>query len=321
VLRHGQEIIHRKAGAFRKKQFIAQEDERFNFHLALSPGEAYIMLIRVRHSKYYQPTPPYVNQSQFVYQTSQRITASTKYLLLGAIAILSCYCLVAYALIRYRPYLWTFIFLAGIAGFSFSLDADFIDFFFSDRPETGWLLVQPFLHLGVIGFYMMVLHLVQSTDHPHRLRHAGQLLILLLIVFDIFSLLNKGLGSNYYQTNRYHLFFVLAHLSYLSWVVLFLWKRLDSAQRYWGYAVVLFAISTVFVVAVSVTMNENSYSLLSMWSKTNALVIGILLLTGINRQLKQHEQDKLQALQRLNDLQQRHTFLIERKVAERTEQL
>src|SRR5690606_8409090 len=150
---------------------------------------------------------------------------------------------------------------------------------------------------------------------------AGRLLILLLIAFDLFSLFNKGVASNYYQTNRYHLLFVFVHVAYLSWALAFLWKRLDAAQRYWGYGILLFAMATIFTVVVSVTLRENSYSILSIGLKAIALAISILFLTGINRQQKRYEQEKIQALQRLNDLQQQHTVLVEKKVTERTEQL
>lgn len=321
IFRQGKQILHRQAGAFREKRLIDQQDERFNFHVSLLPGHTYTLLIRVHHSNQYQPNTMFAVQDQFVYQENRRITASIHYLLLGAISILSCYCLLAYVFIRYKPFLWTFFFLAGVAAFSYALDPDFIDFFFPNRPKTGWLLPPPFLHLGVIGFYLMVLHLLRLKKAPRRFSNAGQLLILLLILFDLFGLLNKVIGSNYYQTTRYHLLFVFVHLAYLSWVAPRLWKKLDAAQRYWGYAIVIFAATTVFIVAVAALLKEDGYPLLSMGSKISALIMGILFLMGINRQQKQYEEEKFMALRRLNELQQRHTELVEKKVTERTKQL
>lgn len=321
VFKQDREIIHRQAGAFRKKQFIAQEDNRFNFHIALSPNQTYTLLIRVWHTKKFQPNAIFTIRDQFEYQKNLRIVSSVNYLLLGAITILFCHCLLTWIVSRHIPYLWLFLFLMSIGLHTFTLDPDFSDFFFPQQPETGWLLVLPSLHLGTISFYALILNFLQTKEHTRRPYNVGRLLIALILFLDIFSLLNNGLGSNYYQTNRYNMLMVFIHLAYITWVLATVWKAADSAQRYLVYGILCFGAGTVFMVTAAFVLKEGSYMLIGIGAKVIALLVSTLFLTGFNKQLRQHEHDKLLALQRLNELQQQHTFLVEQKVVERTEQL
>src|SRR5690606_1212883 len=65
IIKDGQQKIHRKAGAFRKRSVIAPEDNRLNFNLTLSPGSTYQLLLKVKHTKKYPPNFDFILQSNY----------------------------------------------------------------------------------------------------------------------------------------------------------------------------------------------------------------------------------------------------------------
>lgn len=87
------------------------------------------------------------------------------------------------------------------------------------------------------------------------------------------------------------------------------------------YGILAFAMGAIALVGSGFLFNEQSLVYAPIISKTTILLIIILFLTGINQKLKQHEREKIAALEQLNKIHKEHNSLIEQKVEERTIEL
>lgn len=311
-------FIHKQNGAFRKQQFISPEDNRFTFNLTLEPGTSYTLLLKVEHVKKYPPNFDFVLENTLLSLSSKYNYNLINAFLLGAIVILVCYTIMLWLINRYRPHLWLLLFLLGIGLYSFALRPFFIDTLFPQYPKVGWLLIFPFLHLGVIGFYLLMIDFLEMRKNAPVFYIYSQYLVKVLIVFSCLSLLYNTLTANYYLTNKINLYLAPIHLFYVVYILILLGKKLTSAQRYFVYGVFLFGFAVVFFTISSFLFNEQSLIIFPIVAKFTILCISLLFLVGLHKQLQQHEQEKLVALQQLNDIQLQYSTTIKKKVKERT---
>ncbi len=311
-------LIHKKAGAFREKQFIEPGDSRFAFNVKLKPSANYTLLIKVGHIKKYAPNYDFVLHETITSLTSKHNFDLANSFLLGAIIILLLYILMLWLSYRYRPYLWLLLFMLGIALYSFALRPVFIDTFFSERPETGWLMIFPFLHLGVIGFYLLMIDFLGMEKNAPRLYHYSLNLVKIVIAFSAISITYNSLTGNYYITNKINLLFAPIHLVYIIYILIHLRKKLNAAQHYLVYGILLFGFAVAFLTVNSFLFQEQSLMSASIVAKSTILCISLLFLVGLHKQLQQHDQERIVVLEQLNDMHLQYNTTIEKKVRERT---
>ncbi|WP_316819363.1 7TM diverse intracellular signaling domain-containing protein [Pedobacter nyackensis] len=321
IFEAGKLKVHRRAGAFRKKTDIEPEDNRFNFNFVLSPGSTYQLLLKVKHTKKFPPNFDFVLQSTYTYLSYNRTFDLINFWLQGAIAILFFYAGLSWFINRYRPFIWVMFFILGIGLYCFSLQPSFIDFFFPMQPETGWLLVPVFLHLGIVSFYLLLIDFLEIKKNAYKLYRYGHYIIKSLLIFSMLCVIHNSLTSNYYLTNQINLSFSIVHLTYISYISIVLWRKLDASQRFMIYGILVFAMGAIALVGSGFLFNERGLVYAPIISKTTILLIIILFLTGINQKLRQHEREKIAALEQLNKIHKEHNSLIERKVEERTAEL
>lgn len=207
IFEAGKLKVHRRAGAFRKKTEIEAEDNRFNFNFVLSPGSTYQLLLKVKHTKKFPPNFDFVLQSTYTYLSYNRTLDLTNFWLQGAIATLFFYAGLSWLINRYRPFIWVMLFILGIGLYCFSLQPSFIDFFFPMQPETGWLLVPVFLHLGIVSFYLLLIDFLEMKKNAPKLYKYGHYIIKSLLIFSALCVIHNSLTSNYYLTNQINLKF------------------------------------------------------------------------------------------------------------------
>lgn len=318
---NGNLIAHRKAGVFRKKTEIHSADNRFNYNIVLAPGKTYQLVLKVEHTKKYPPNFNFTLQNDYTYlsyhQNFELINAAFQ----GAMLILLLYSVLCWFINRYRPFIWVALFLLFIGLYGFSLQPSFIDLFFPMHPETGWLLVLVFLHLGILSFYLLMADFLEIKKNNIALYRYSCYIITAIPIFTLLCLANNIITSNYYFTNLLNLYISVIHLTYIGYTFFSLWNKLDSSQRFLLYGIIIFALGAIAIVVITFLLNEQALFYAPIISKTTIVLITILFLAGIGKKLRQHEQEKIATLKQLNKLHNEHNTLIELKVEERTLEL
>ena len=145
-------LAHRYAGDFREKKWIAHNDSRFHIRLTIPKGNHYTLLVKVHHTKRYHPNFDFKLQAKepFYLKSNQRRLIDMW--IQGAANILLVYTLLSWLVSRFRPYAWLLLFITGVNLYAISMGGYFVNWFFPNAPETGWLFNIHFMHLGLIGF-------------------------------------------------------------------------------------------------------------------------------------------------------------------------
>src|SRR5690606_11147277 len=274
-----------------------------------------------KHVKKYPPIFAFVLKNSFTSLAATHKMGLFNSLLLGAIPILIHYTAFLRFINRYRTYLWLLVLMICVGIYSFAIRPFFIDTLFPERPETGWLLILPFLHLGVIGFYLLMVDFLDIRKNAPRLYVYSKYLIAGMFVFFLVCFLINSTTGNYRLSNTINLFIAPVHLVYIGYILIFLRKKLNPAQYYLIYGILLFGITVVFSTINSVLLNEQSLTFFPILAKLIMLCISLLFLAGLHKQLQQHELEKIVVLQELNDLQLQYNTRIEKNVEERTLEL
>lgn len=314
-------VAHKQAGTFREKKFIAPGDDRFTFNVILEPGAHYTLLLKVKHIKKYLPNFNFALQNTFSLLSSHNKLRLLNSFLLGAIAVLLFYTALLWLSNRYRPFLLLFLFMLGISLYSFALSPFFIDTFFPEHPETGWLMIFPFLHFGIIGFYLLMIDFLEMKNNAPILYTYSHYLIKTIVAFSLLGALYNGLTSNYYLVNSINLYLAPIYLGYISYILIVLRKKLNAAQHYLVYGILLFALAVVVVTISSFLFDEQSLDFSPVIANFTIVCISIVFLVGLHKQLQQHEHEKIIILEQLNDIQLHYNTMIEMKVEERTLEL
>jgi len=318
TLEKGHLLSHQKAGAFRQKDAIQNDDSRFHFQVTFLPKSTYTLLLRVKHTKKYPPDYQFTLQKRYDYLISNIHAERFNWWLQGAITVLLCYAGLSWLTNRYQPFLWVFLFLLGVGLYGFSLQPPFIDFFFPMHPEIGWLLVPCFLHLGIVGFYLLMIDFLEMKKNAPLLYRYGRYIVFGILIFSALAISHNYLTSNYYLTNQVNLGFSVIHLIYISMVMILLWRKLNSSQRFLIYGTIVFIVAAILIVGGAFLFREQSFFYAPFITKIAMLFITLLFLTGLNQQLSIHEKEKIKALEQFNALQKQYSSAVEHQVAART---
>ena len=318
---HDRCVWHRQAGAFRAQQFIAAGDSRFHTSLPLAAGRIYTLLVKVQHTKHYQPVFDFALQGKETFTARLYRKELVDGWSQGAIVVFFFYTLLSWLVSRFRPYAWLLLYMAGAGLFGISSGGYWIDWLFADDPATGWLFNVHFLHLGLFGIYMLVTDFWQLPQHNPTLHRFGKMAVGVLLLISVASFCINFFTGNYNLTNSINLW---GFLILFSLVVCVLWvcrKRLSRAQRYLYYGIILFGAAALLITLSSAIFHEKSLFITPYITHFTTLVVFILFATGLKEELQQHEIDKNTALNSLNQLQKLQNILLEKKVADRTHAL
>ncbi|ANE50084.1 7TM-DISM domain-containing protein [Flavisolibacter tropicus] len=317
----GQLIWHHQAGAFRPRSQLEPGDSRFHFRLPLQAGQTYTLLLRVNHTKGYRPFFDFTlqDQEQFMEDTHTRERADTWSQ--GAVAIFLIYTLISWWVSRYRPYLWLGLFIAGVSLYGLCSGRYFIDWFLPENPTTGWLFNGPFLHLGLLGFYLLIVDFWQLPKYNPTIYRFGQLCIAALLLVSTSGVCINYFTGNFNLANTINLWAFVFPFTFVVFLIACCYRRLDRAQKYLYYGIVLFVAAGLFVTLSSAIIKERALLIAPYVSNFTSLAIFLLFSTGLKEALRQHEIDKLAVLHQLTQLQKEQNILLENKVTERTEAL
>lgn len=317
----GQIILHRKAGAFRPVNEIHDEDSRFHFSVRLHPDIKYTLFIKSTHTKKYPPSFDFQIQEKYRFIKSKHQRELLDLWLQGASGLLIIYIILSWFSTRYRPFLWLTVFSLGFNLYDISMNRYLTDWFFSSNPHYGWLLVLCFLHIGLIGLFLLIIDSWNiKMKHPGLYKN-GRVLIIGIIALSVVSF-----GINYYDTNYrlstyINICFSIFPLLYSISALYLLWKKLDKQELFLAYGLMLYITGTLFFNIHIILWGEKLYLIAPIISKTVSICVTMLFLMGLNARLRQNEKDKMRYLGELNSLQQYQNEILEENVAQRTAEL
>lgn len=314
-------IIAKKAGAFRPIKDIAINDSRFHFSLELTPNIAYTLLIKSTHTKKYKPIFDFELSNRDNFMAKQHQSELLDLWLQGASALLILYVFLSWLSTRYRPFIWLMLFALGFHFYNISQTRYFIDWFFPSTPQIGWLFVQSFLHLGLLGLFLLLIDSWKVKEKSTKLYRYGKMVIATVIAIAIISFIINFFFSNYKLSTQINIVFSLVFLAYATTAPILLWRKLDKQERYLVYGLVLYVAATLFFNITISLWGEQLYLLTPIVTKIISICVVLLFLTGLNARLRQNEKDKMHYLNELNLLQKHQNEILEESVALRTAEL
>jgi two-component sensor histidine kinase len=314
-------VTHTVAGAFRPQSELAEGDGRLYSALPLQKSKTYTLLIRVHHTKHYQPVFDFEMLPKRRYFDQLRTKQSIDAALMGAVSIFLVYTLMSWLVSRSRSYLWLLMTIAGFGFYVISNSGYWIDWFSPEHPAAGWLINPHFLYLGLIGVYLLIVDFWRvRTDFP-KLYRWMRWVPALIAARSVTAFTIDFFTGNYWLSgiiDRMTHPIMLAMVTALLYVC---WPRLDPARRYLAWGLILFSLSGLYLTCYALFDQERSLSSVSLVG--NGIVLGIFLLfaTGLKEEMRQHELAKQAALEELTRLQQHQNSILEKRVDERTEEL
>lgn len=314
-------ITTKKAGAFRPIEDIAANDSRFHFSIELTPNITYTLLIKSTHTKKYNPIFDFELSNRDSFMAKQHQSELLDLWLQGASALLVLYVFLSWLSTRYRPFIWLILFALGFHFYNISQTRYFIDWFFPTTPQTGWLFVQSFLHLGLLGLFLLLIDSWKIKEKSAKLYRYGQMVISTIILLAVISFIINFFFSNYKLSTQINIVFSLVFLAYAISTPILLWRQLDKQERYLAYGLCLYVTATIFFNITISLWGEQLYLVTPIATKIISICVVLLFLTGLNARLRQNEKDKMRYLNELNLLQQHQNELLEESVALRTAEL
>ena len=309
------------AGAFRKRSDIADFDGRLYASLPLEAGRSYTLLLQVHHTKHYQPVFDFSLQTKRVFFLNLRYSQALDAALQGAAGVFFIYTLLSWIVTRYKLYLWLLLFIGGVGLYVISSAGYFIEWFFPEDPPTGWLFNLQFLHLGLMGAYLLVIDFWQlKKNHPRFyawIRWAPYVLVITSIVNFIIDYFT----GNYNLTNNISLWEHPLTMAFIVSAIYTCWRGLNPAQRYLAYGLLLCGTAGLFITINSIFLHEKSLTTAPLIADIAILGVFLLFSTGLKEEMRQHEVDKQAVLEKLSQLQQHQNVILEKRVEERTEEL
>ncbi|GGA95707.1 hypothetical protein GCM10011511_18780 [Puia dinghuensis] len=315
-------ITHRLAGAFRPGSQLNDGDGRFFTILPLEKNKTYTILLRVQHTKHFQPRFDFEMLPKRQYFDIVRSREFIDAALLGAVTLFFVYTLLSWIVSRFRPYGWLLLFIGGVGCYVITSGGYWIDWFSPEHPAGAWLLNIHFLHAGTIGLYFLVADFWRlKKDFPKLYTWARLVPVIIagssVIIFFID-----------YFTGNYRLATLLTclvgqplMLAFVAAILYTCWPRLKPAQRYLAYGILLTEVAGLFLALNALIIHERTLSSISLVGACLVLTVFLLFSTGLKEEMRRHEVAKQAALEQLNRLQQHQNNFLEKRVEERTEQL
>ncbi len=313
-------IEHHQAGAFRPKQYINTEDGRFHFYFKMAAGVTYRILIRSHHTKLYKPILDFELSSVYQFTKNKQKSELIDFWFQGAALFLLLYVIITWAITRFRPYLWLAIFITGLILYHLALNRYFVDWVFPANPILGLRLTIHFLHLAIVGLYLLILDFWKINTKHIALYRFGKAILYGIILVSVLSFFILTYSTNFKIMSQLNGLFFLVQAVYLL-RTLMLWKTFDRQERFLAYGVIVYLLIAFFVTILLFIIGENVFSLFALLSGIMIIVISLLFLTGINGKLWENQKQKTLYLAQLNELQLQQNHLLEKKVSERTNEL
>lgn len=313
--------IHQQSGAFQPAGNITAGDSRFHFTLQLQPGKSYNILLKAYHRKGYLPDLHFFIQQKEQYIHSIHRSQVRDSLVFGGLLIFWLYALLSLLVSQFRPYGWLLITITGVMLFSFNMNGYFIDLLVPDQPEWGWHFNRPFIDLAFVGVFLLMIDFWHFKTEAPGLYRFGILMLCFLAVVSVGCFFVTVVTFNYRLTNQIKAVTFLIPACYLVYSIWHCWRRLNHAQRFLAYGIVLFVIAGFALTTIATIIPQEAIAINPHIANFTAFGVVLLFSIGLKEELRQSEIKRNASLQRLALLQKFQNETLEKKVTERTEEL
>lgn len=310
-----------KTGGLRPENEITSGDGRFHGHLYLNPNTVYTLLIQTEDIKNYPPAFDFILHDKTEFMRQQYRTELIDMSVFGALGILLLYAALSWIATRSRPYIWLMVFIIGIGLYDIALSSYLIDWLFADNPIAGWIPIVHFLHIGIIGLYLLLLDFWKIKESNPWLYRLGIILIACIGMLSVVNTLTNIYTSNFYLSAQLNQYFAVCHVTYISMVLIYMWRRLNRPQRFLGYGILLFLCAVLAMTLALFIIGEKAFAIMPFFARVVMLGVVLLFLTGLKEELRKVESDKTTYLKELTELQKYQNALLEEQVTHRTQRL
>jgi two-component sensor histidine kinase len=322
VYKAGQCVLHKKAGAFRKQSELARGDGRFWFSLPSDlPADSCTLLLKVKHTKNYVPRFDFMLQNGYDYFRQQQKDEAIELRLQGVLWIFVLYTLLCWWATRNRTYGWLLLTITAVTFYNLCPAGYFIEWFFPEAPAIGWLFNIHFVHLGMIGLYMLTIDFWQIRLQAPRLYIVAIIAVGLIVVFSLASFCINFFTGNFSLMNFLNLWSYVAHIGFAAVVIWKLWPRLNPTQKYLAYGILLFVASCIFVSVRIIVLKEQAFVNITYMSSIMIISIFFMVFAGLAKSQQWAEREKQLALEKLNQLQEHQNAVLEETVKQQTKEL
>lgn len=319
LYKNGKCILHKTGGAFRKQRDLAEGDGRFWFSLPPDiPIDSCTLLLRVKHTKNYTPKFDFAILEMYDYFQWKQGEEAVELRLQGVLWIFLVYTLLCWVASRKRVYGWLLLTITAVTLYNLCPSGYFIAWFFPEAPLTGWLFNIHFVHLGMIGLYMLAIDFWQIRQQSRRLYVASMTAVGSIVLFTIITFYINFFYGNYALSTFLNLWTYVVHLCFGIFVIWRFWRRLDPTQRYLAYGLFVFIAAVIFSTVRIFILKEQALVNITYLSSIMIISIFLLLSTGITKSLQRTEKEKQLALENLNRLQEHQNIILEDKVKQQT---
>ncbi|WEK37495.1 MAG: 7TM diverse intracellular signaling domain-containing protein [Candidatus Pseudobacter hemicellulosilyticus] len=285
-----------KLGKFRPRAQWQNADNRFRFRLQLPVNTPLTLWIRVHHTKQYVPRFDFTISDRLLADKQLLKRQRIEFLLMGGMAVLFLYALLSFLVSRFRPYAWLMLFIGAMGLYTISMSGYFIDWFFPQSPATGWLFNIHLGHAGLVGMLLLILDFWQLKQRSKRFYQLISWLLGTLLLTSVVSWCLNYFWSNYNLMNTLNLLLCLPIIALLLVMIVRLWKRLDKAQLFLAYGILLFTVGGLVITICGFSLKEGSIALLPYVYTTNIILVALFFSTGLKEKLRMVDLDRKQAL-------------------------
>ncbi|WEK33430.1 MAG: histidine kinase dimerization/phosphoacceptor domain -containing protein [Candidatus Pseudobacter hemicellulosilyticus] len=317
----GASRTHQRAGSLRPIGDITTGDSRFDLSFKVDRNTPYILLIKSRHTKNYPPIVDFYLSERYRFLQASYNSKLNDLWPQGASALLFLYILLRWVSTRHRPFIWLMLFVGAFNLYGIALNRYLIDWFFSSTPLVGWLLVQHFLHLGLVGLYLLLFDSWELKNKNPLLYKWGKFFVYGLILLSVSVFLLNYYTSNYQLSAKLTINFLLLLVAYSVVLLVRVWKQLDKHELLLAYGLIVFMLANILCSACVYSWGEQAYTIIPGITKAVSIFIAFLFLMGLNGRLRQNSLDKTRYLKELTLLQQHQNELLEENVNHRTKEL
>lgn len=322
IYKEGRCVLHKKAGAFRKKSELARGDGRFWFSLPPDlRADSCTLLLSVEHTKHYVPRFDFTMQDSYDYFRQQQKEEAMELRLQGVLWIFLLYTLVCWLATGTSAYGWLLLTITAVTFYNLCPSGYFIGWFFPEKPAIGWLFNIHFVHLGMVGLYMLTIDFWKVRVQMPRLYSACMAAVGLVVLVSALSFCINFYTGNYALMNRLNIGSYALHIGFAGVVTWKFWPRLDSTQKYLAYGILLFVVFCVIVSVRILVLKEEAFVNITYMSSIMIISIFFMFSTGLTKSQQRAEKEKQLALEKLNRLKQYQNKILEEKVKQQTGEL
>ncbi len=309
-----------RSGSFRAESQLDPDASRRHVLLDLAPGMAYQLVVRVEHTKKYDPQLVFSLTDAGTFFRSDFTKRLLDIFLMGGMAVGFLSTLFSFLTRFYKPYLWLMLYIIGLSGYSLGASGYLVDWFIPEHPVFGAKVTVLFVYILLGGFYLLTIDFCNIRALNYSVYLLFRRTILGMIAISPLVLALNFMGNFYLMSMCMATIAIV--LSALVLYGLYRCHRLlNSAQRIHAAGILVFVVTALLIDFSILIFGEKALRQYGLLSMSAGIVTYVLFDIALKKQLFLYELEKRTALVELNALQQNQNRFLEESVEARTHEL